>query len=184
MEILLRHSTHLGLISVRGQLLSCSWFEFWLVRNFHMSHWFYVLSFSTCSFLCIFPFLPCVLKYGWAVIIGIACWRFIVTVVQACKNYKFYRGGGSKGTLITIVCRTSWKLNNKKTMQLVNSKLDWNNDLAAIFEAKLIFNRLWSSVIFYCIFRRGWQNFSDNAPRFLCFYFDLRSNVMVYELIN
>ena len=37
----------------------------------------------------------------------------------------------------------------------VNSKLDWNDNLAAIFEAKLVINRLSSSVLFYCFSRRG-----------------------------
>ena len=37
----------------------------------------------------------------------------------------------------------------------VNSKLNWNDNLAAIFEAKLTFNRPSSSVPFYCICRRG-----------------------------
>ena len=36
-----------------------------------------------------------------------------------------------------------------------NSKLDWNDNLAAIFEAKLVINRLSSSVFFYCFSRRG-----------------------------
>ena len=37
----------------------------------------------------------------------------------------------------------------------VNSKLNWNDNLAAIFEAKLTFNRPSSSVPVYCICRRG-----------------------------
>ena len=37
----------------------------------------------------------------------------------------------------------------------VNSKLDWNDNLAAIFEAKVVINRLSSSVLFYCFSRRG-----------------------------
>ena len=48
----------------------------------------------------------------------------------------------------------------------VNSKLDWNDNLAAIFEAKLIINRLSSSVLFYCISRRGWHYSSGNVPIF------------------
>ena len=37
----------------------------------------------------------------------------------------------------------------------VNSKLDWNDNLAAIFEAKLTFNRPSSSVPFYCFCQHG-----------------------------
>ena len=37
----------------------------------------------------------------------------------------------------------------------VNSKLDWNDNLAAVFDAKLTFNRPSSSVPFYCICLRG-----------------------------
>ena len=51
----------------------------------------------------------------------------------------------------------------------VNSKLDWSDKLAAIFEAKLVINRLSSSVPFYCICRRGWHYFSGNVPRFNVF---------------
>ena len=62
----------------------------------------------------------------------------------------------------------------------MNSKLDWNNNLAAIFEAKLAINRLSSSVLFNCI-----CHFSGNVTRFYVFLkFDLRSNIMVYELIT
>ena len=50
-------------------------------------------------------------------------------------------------------------LNNtwSETLNLdtVNSKLDWNDKLAAIFEAKLVINRLSSSVLFYCFSRHG-----------------------------
>ena len=48
----------------------------------------------------------------------------------------------------------------------VNSKLDWNDNLAAIFEAKLVINRLSSSVLFYCFSRRGWHHSSGNVPIF------------------
>ena len=41
----------------------------------------------------------------------------------------------------------------------VNSKLNWNDNLAAIFEAKLTFKRPSSSVPFYCICRRGRHHF-------------------------
>ena len=51
----------------------------------------------------------------------------------------------------------------------VNSKLNWSDNLAAIFEAKLTFNRRSSSVPFYCIRRRGCQHFSGNVPRFNVF---------------
>ena len=37
----------------------------------------------------------------------------------------------------------------------VNSKLDGDDNLAAIFEAKLVINRVSSSVLFYCFSRRG-----------------------------
>ena len=48
----------------------------------------------------------------------------------------------------------------------VNSKLDWNDNLAAIFEAKLVINRLSSSVLFYCFSRRGRHHSSGNVPIF------------------
>ena len=64
-------------------------------------------------------------------------------------------------------------------VNLVTFLLTLSNNLAA----KLVINRLSSSVAFYCICRRSWQNFSANVPRFNVFYFDLRSNVMVYDLI-
>ena len=47
-----------------------------------------------------------------------------------------------------------------------HSKLDWNDNLAAIFEAKLVNNRLSSSVLFYCFSRRGWHHSSGNVPIF------------------
>ena len=64
-------------------------------------------------------------------------------------------------------------------VNLVTFLLTVSNNLAA----QLVINRLSSSVPFYCICRRSWQNFSANVPRFNVFYFDLRSNVMVDELI-
>ena len=44
---------------------------------------------------------------------------------------------------------------HQSLLMSVNSKLDWNDNLAAIFEAKLVINRLSSSVLFYCFSRRG-----------------------------
>ena len=41
----------------------------------------------------------------------------------------------------------------------VNSKLNGNDNLAAIFKAKLTFKRPSSSVPFYCICRRGRHHF-------------------------
>ena len=46
-------------------------------------------------------------------------------------------------------------------LRAVNSKLNWNDKLAAIFETKLTFNRPSSSVPFYCICRRGWHHFPE-----------------------
>ena len=46
----------------------------------------------------------------------------------------------------------------------VNSKLDWNDNLAATLEAKLIFYRTSSSASFHCICRRSLHNFSGNVP--------------------
>ena len=43
----------------------------------------------------------------------------------------------------------------------VNSKLNWNDNLAAIFEAKLTFKRPSSSVPFYCICRPGRHHFLE-----------------------
>ena len=68
-----------------------------------------------------------------------------------------------------------------KAAESLNSKLDWNDNLAAIFEAKLFINRLSSSVLFYYICRPGDTIFLE-CIEIWCFYFDLRSNVMVYEL--
>ena len=70
----------------------------------------------------------------------------------------------------------------------VNSKLEWNDNLAAIFEAKLTFNRPSSSVPFYCIFVGAVDTIFLGICFYfiyteICFYFDLRSNVMVYEFI-
>ena len=72
------------------------------------------------------------------------------------------RGGGKKGN------RTNAKKHVMKIPKYppfpcflqeiavpVNSKLDWNDNLAAIFEAKLVINRLSSSILFYCFSRRG-----------------------------
>ena len=57
----------------------------------------------------------------------------------------------------------------------MNSKLDWNDNLASIFETKLTFNRPPSSVSF---------NLGAVDTIFLGMYRDLRLNVMVYELVT
>ena len=46
----------------------------------------------------------------------------------------------------------------------VNSKLDWNDNVAGIFEAKLIFNKPSCSVPFHCNCRPLYCNY----PKFLC----------------
>ena len=44
---------------------------------------------------------------------------------------------------------------DRKQFIPVNSKLDWNDNLAAIFEAKFTFNRPSCLVLFYCICRHS-----------------------------
>ena len=62
--------------------------------------------------------------------------------------------GHDHGTMDYRRPRIVWSRAQNRDYNM-NSKLDWNGNLAAIFEAKLTFNRPSSSVPFYCICRRG-----------------------------
>ena len=62
----------------------------------------------------------------------------------------------------------------------VNSKLDWNDNLAAIFEAKLVIK--FSPFLLFLSARL--TPFFWECTDIWCFYFDLRGNFMVYELIT
>ena len=68
----------------------------------------------------------------------------------------------------------------------VNSKLDWNDNLAAIFEAKLVINRLSSSfpsIVFVSAVDTIFSE-SSEIQYYYFFYLDIRRNVMAHELIT
>ena len=76
---------------------------------------------------------------------------------QNCAYMKYYRQNWNPHCFYSgRIYHSKWRPSKiSRAAKAVNSNLDWNDNLAAIFEAKLTFNRPSSSVPFYCISRRA-----------------------------